>query len=72
MNQLCPKCGCSKFQLQEINIENTPHIFVSVQCKGCGYPISVTTFENTPATLTKYRNEILSKLDSIKRKLNQE
>lgn len=71
MTQLCPKCGCSKFQLQDIDVENTSYAFMSIQCKGCGYPIGVTTLENVPATLIKYGKDILDKLDAIERKLNQ-
>lgn len=71
MTQLCPKCGCSKFQLQDIDVENTNYGFMSIQCKGCGYPIGVTTVENVPATLVKYGKKILDKLDSIESKLNQ-
>ena len=71
MTQLCPKCGCSKFQLQDIDVENTPYGFMSIQCKGCGYPIGVTTVENVPATLVEYGKKILDKLDSIESKFNQ-
>ena len=71
MTQLCPKCGCSKFQLQNIDIENTSYEFMSIQCKSCGYPIGVTTNENVPATLIMYGKEILDKLDLIESKLNQ-
>lgn len=71
MAQLCPKCGCSKFQLQDIDVENTPYGFMAIQCKVCGYPIGVTTLENVPATLIKYGTKILDKLDLIERKLNQ-
>ena len=71
MTQLCPKCSCSKFQLQNIDIENTPYRFMSIQCKSCGYPIGVTTNENVSATLIKYGKKILDKLDLIESKLNQ-
>ena len=71
MTQFCPKCGCSKFQLQDIDVENTPYGFMSIQCKGCGYPIGVTTVENVPATLVEYGKKILDKLDSIESKFNQ-
>lgn len=72
MIQLCPKCRGSKFQLQEIDVENTPYVFMSIQCKSCGHPIGATTLENVPATLIKYGKEILDKLNSIERKLNQQ
>ncbi len=71
MTQLCPKCGGNKFQLQEIDVEDTPYVFMSIQCKSCGHPIGVTTLENVPATLIKYGKDILDKLDSIESKLNQ-
>ena len=44
---------------------------MSVQCKGCGYPIGVTTLENAPATLVKYGKKILDKLDNLDGKFNQ-
>lgn len=71
MTQLCPKCGCSKFQLQNIDIENTSYAFVSIQCKVCGHTIGVTTLENAPATIVKYGKKTLDKLDDVERKLNQ-
>lgn len=44
---------------------------MSIQCKGCGYPIGVTTVENVPVTLVEYGKKILDKLDSIESKFNQ-
>ena len=70
MKQLCPKCECGEFQLQELNIANTSYHFMSIQCKHCGYPIGVTTLDNVPELLREYGKNILDRLDEIERKLN--
>lgn len=71
MKQTCPKCGSTKFQLVDIDIDNCPYGFVSISCKICGCSIGITNYENTPGTTIKYGNEILDKLNRIELDLKE-
>ena len=71
MNQICPKCGSTKFQLSDIDIDNSIYSFVSVQCKSCGHSIGITTMENSPATIVKYGKEILDKLEMLEKEIQK-
>jgi predicted nucleic-acid-binding Zn-ribbon protein len=71
MNQICPKCGSTKFQLSDINLDNSIYSFVSVQCKSCGLSLGITTIENSPATIVKYGKEILDKLEMLEKEIQK-
>lgn len=71
MKQICPKCGSTKFQLVDIDIENCQYGFMSISCKACGYSIGITNYENVPATTIKYGKEILDKLNRMELALKE-
>lgn len=71
MNQICPKCGSTKFQLSDIDIDNSIYSFVSIRCKVCGHSIGITTMENPPATIVKYGKEILDKLEMLEKEIQK-
>ena len=71
MNQICPKCGSTKFQLSDIDIDNSIYSFVSVQCKSCGHSLGITTIENSLATIVKYGKEILDKLEMLEKEIQK-
>jgi predicted nucleic-acid-binding Zn-ribbon protein len=73
MKQICPKCGSTKFQLVDIDIdiENCQYGFTSISCKACGYSIGITNYENVPATTIKYGKEILDKLNRMELALKE-
>lgn len=70
MKQKCPKCGNTKFQLVDIDIENTQYHFMSISCKTCGYSIGITNYENIPATVMEYGKCILDKLEEDREQEN--
>ncbi len=71
MKQICPKCGSTKFQLVNIDIENCTFSFMSISCKACGCSIGITNYENVPATTIKYGKEILDKLGRMEQTLKE-
>jgi predicted nucleic-acid-binding Zn-ribbon protein len=71
MKQICPKCGNTKFQFTDIDIDNCTFSFLSISCKACGHSIGVINHENVPATTIKYGKEILDKLGRMEQTLKE-